>query len=135
MLTKRLVLSFPPHLIERPVTFELVRNYNLKINILRARITPREQGRLVVEVTGNKKDLDSGLRFLDEMNVEAKALAQDVKYHEERCIECSACTSICPTGALSVQRPEMQVSFQHEKCIACELCIPVCPYGVMEIIF
>lgn len=134
-MTKRLVLSFPPHLIERPVTFELVRNYNLKINILRARITPREQGRLVVEVTGNKKDLDSGLRFLDEMNVEAKALAQDVKYHEERCIECSACTSICPTGALSVQRPEMQVSFQHEKCIACELCIPVCPYGVMEIIF
>jgi len=134
-LTKRLVLSFPPHLIERPVTFELVRNYNLKINILRARITPREQGRLVVEVTGTKKDLDSGLRFLDEMNVEAKALAQDVKYHEERCIECSACTSICPTGALSVQRPEMQVSFQHEKCIACELCIPVCPYGVMEIIF
>lgn len=135
MVTKRLVLSFPPPLIDQPVTYELVRKYNLKINILRARITPREQGRLVVEVTGSKKDLDAGLKFLDEMNVEVKALALDVKFHDERCIECSACTSVCPSGALSVQRPDMHVSFNHEKCIACELCIPVCPFNVMEIVF
>jgi L-aspartate semialdehyde sulfurtransferase ferredoxin len=135
MMTKRLVLSFPPPLIDQPVTYELVRKYNLKINILRARITPREQGRLVVEVTGSKKDLDAGLRFLEEVKVEATALAQDVKFHEERCIECSACTSVCPTKALSVGGPERHVSFDREQCIACELCIPVCPYNVMEIVF
>lgn len=135
MATKRLVLSFPAHLIGQPVTYELVKKYNLKINILRARITPREQGRLVMEVTGSKKDLDAGLKFLDEVKVEVKALAQDVMFHQERCIECSACTSACPTGALSVQRPEMHVSFKREKCIACELCIPLCPYHVMEIVF
>ena len=135
MASKRLVLNFPPHLIDQPVTFELVRKYNLKINILRARITPREQGRLVIEVTGSKKDLEAGLKFLEEMNVQVDSLAQDVRYHEERCIECSACTSVCPTGALSVARPEMRVSFNREKCIACELCVPVCPYQVMEIVF
>jgi ferredoxin len=135
MTTKRLVLSFPPPLIDQPVTYELVKKYNLKINILRARITPREQGRLVVEVTGTKKDLDAGLKFLDEVKVEVKALAQDVKFHEERCIECSACTSVCPSKALSVQGPERHVSFDREKCIACELCLPVCPYNVMEIVF
>jgi hypothetical protein len=53
MANKRLVLNFPPHLIDQPVTFELVWKYNLKINILRARITPREQGRLVIEVSGS----------------------------------------------------------------------------------
>lgn len=135
MITKRLVLSFPPPLIDQPITYELVRKFNLKINILRARITPKEQGRLVVEVTGSRKELEAGLKFLDEMKVEVKALAQDVKFHDERCLECSACTSVCPTKALSVQRPEMHVSFDREKCIACELCIPVCPYGVMEIVF
>jgi ferredoxin len=135
MAKKRLVLNFPPHLIGQPVTFELVRKYNLMINILRARITPREQGRLVIEVTGSKKDLEAGLKFLEEMNVQVDSLAQDVRYHEEKCIECSVCTSICPTGALSVARPEMRVSFDREKCIACELCVPVCPYQVMEIVF
>ena len=135
MVTKRLVLSYPPHLIEQPVTFELVRKYNLKINILRARISPREQGRLVLEVSGSKKDLDAGLKFLEEMKLEVKALAQDVQFHEERCIQCSACTSVCPTGALSVERPAMNVSFKREKCIACEGCIQVCPYHVMEIVF
>ncbi len=135
MAKKRLVLSFPPHLIDQPVTFELVRKYNLQINILRARITPREQGRLVVEVSGSKKDLEAGLKFLEEMKLEVTALAQDVKFHEERCIQCSACTSVCPSGALTVQRPDMSVVFKREKCIACELCIPVCPYQVMEIVF
>lgn len=135
MVTKRLVLSYPPHLIEQPVTFELVRKYNLKINILRARISPREQGRLVLEVSGSKKDLEAGLKFLEEMKLEVKALAQDVQFHEERCIQCSACTSVCPTGALSVERPSMNVSFKREKCIACEGCIQVCPYHVMEIVF
>jgi len=135
MANRRLVLNFPPHLIDRPVTFELVRKYNLKINILRARITPREQGRLVMEVSGSKKDLESGLKFLEEMNVQVDSLAQDVRYHQDKCIECGVCTSICPTGALSVDRSDMHISFDREKCIACELCVPVCPYRVMEIVF
>jgi Fe-S-cluster-containing hydrogenase component 2 len=69
------------------------------------------------------------------MNVQVDSLAQDVRYHEERCVECSACTAICPTGALSVARPEMHVTFNRDKCIACELCVPACPYAVMEIVF
>ena len=63
MTTKRLVFNFPPHLIDQPVTYQLITEHKLKINILRARITPREWGRLVVEVSGKKKDLDAGLQF------------------------------------------------------------------------
>ena len=50
MATKRLTLNFPPHLIDQPVTYQLITEHNLKVNILRARITPREWGRLVVEI-------------------------------------------------------------------------------------
>jgi Fe-S-cluster-containing dehydrogenase component len=135
MATKRLVFNFPPQLIDQPLTYQLITKYRLKVNILRARITPKEWGRLVVEVSGSKRDLDSGLQFTSELGVEVKPLAQDVLWHEERCTECTACTSICPTGALSVARPEMRVHFSHDKCIACELCVPVCPYKVVEILF
>jgi len=135
MATKRLVLNFPPHLIDQPVTYQLITKYGLQVNILRARITPREWGRLVVEFTGSKKSLDAGLRFATELGVDIKPLAQDVQWHEARCIECTACTSICPTGALSVARPEMDLSFDRDKCIACELCVPTCPYDAVEIMF
>ena len=135
MAKKRLVLNFPPHLIDQPVTYQLITKYQLRVNILRARITPKEWGRLVIEVSGTKKNLEAALQFVAEVGVDAKPLAQDVLWHEERCIECTACTSICPTGALSVSRPDMRVSFRHEKCIACELCVPVCAYGAVEITF
>jgi ferredoxin len=135
MATKRIVMSFPPNLVDQPITFQLVKKYDLMVNILRARVTPKEQGRLVLEVTGRKKNLEAGLKYLAEVGVEVQPLAQDVQWHQERCIECSACTSICPTGALSVSRPEMHVSFNHDKCIACELCVPTCPYKAMEIVF
>jgi ferredoxin len=104
MATKRLTLNFPPHLIDQPVTYQLITEHNLKVNILRARITPREWGRLVVEISGKKKNLDAGLQFATELGLDIKPLAQDVSWHEDKCIECTACSSVCPTGALSVER-------------------------------
>jgi ferredoxin len=135
MATKRLVFNFPPHLIDQPVTYQLITEHNLKINILRARITPREWGRLVVEVSGKKQSLDAGLQFASDLGLDIKPLAQDVLWDADKCIACTACCSVCPTGALSVTRQDMQVSFDHDKCIACELCIPVCPYEAMQIKF
>ena len=135
MATKRLTLNFPPHLIDQPVTYQLITEHKLKVNILRARITPRESGRLVVEISGSKKNLDAGLQFATDLGLDIKPLALDVQWNADKCIECTACSSVCPTGALSVERKEMHVLFDHEKCIACELCIPACPYEAMQISF
>ncbi|MBW2720998.1 MAG: hypothetical protein JRC67_02045, partial [Deltaproteobacteria bacterium] len=78
MATKRLTLNFPPHLIDQPVTYQLITEHDLKVNILRARITPREWGRLVVELSGSKKNLDAGLKFATDLGLDIKPLAQDV---------------------------------------------------------
>lgn len=135
MVKKRVVLSFPPHMIDQAVTYKLIKEFDLMINILRARITPKEQGRLVLEITGKKPALDAGINYLREVGVQIQPLAQDVKWLEERCVHCTACVSICPTKALELDRDRMEVSFKKDKCIACELCLPVCPYQAMEILF
>ncbi|MCD4741058.1 MAG: 4Fe-4S binding protein, partial [Desulfobacteraceae bacterium] len=40
-------------------------------------------------------------------------------------------TAVCPTGALSIRRPEMEVEFDNELCSVCELCILTCPTKAM----
>ncbi len=135
MQKKRIVLNYPSHLVDQPVISNLVRDYDLTVNISRARITPREEGRLVLEITGKRSGIEAGFKYLHEIGVQVQPLAQDVKWHEDRCIHCTACTGVCPTKALDVDRTTMEISFKREKCIACELCIPACPYQAMEILF
>lgn len=135
MQKKRVVFSYPPHLVDQPVISKLVKEFDLEVNIMRAHITPNEQGRLVLEITGKRQSLEAGLNAVREMGVEIQPLAQDVRWHEERCTHCTACLSVCRTKALDVKRPEMVMSFTRDRCIACELCIPVCPYQAMEVLF
>jgi ferredoxin len=135
MQKKRIVLNYPPHLVDQPIISKLVKDFDLMVNISRARITPREEGRLVLEITGKKPGLEAGFKYLSEIGVQIQPLAQDVKWHEDRCTHCTACIAICPTKALDINRTQMEVSFKRDRCIACELCIPVCPYQAMEILF
>ena len=135
MIKKTFVLSFPQAIVQQPVTYHLIKDYNWIVNILRARVTPNqsEQGMLVIEVQGIQENVDKGLDYLSRIGVHYEPLAQDVVWYEERCTHCTACTSLCPTGALYVSRPEMSVSFDKEKCIACELCLKVCSYNAVTI--
>ncbi len=132
MLKKKLVLSFPPRLIQEPVTYHLVRDYDLQINIMRATVKPRERGRMVVEMRGEKENLEKALRYLDEQGIQVDTLVQEMRYHPDRCIHCTACTAVCPTGALSVDRQAMEVIFDAQQCIICEACIPTCSYQAIQ---
>ena len=135
MSKKRIVLTFPSRLVDQPITYHLIKDHNLMVNILRANVTPKEEGRLVIEIGGNKKDMESGMNYLNEIGVHVQPLTREVGWHKDRCTQCTACISICPSGAFVVNRKDMSVSFRKEKCIACELCIPICPYRAVEVNF
>ena len=135
MQKKRVVFSYPQQLVDQPIITRMVKDFDLTINILRARITPKDEGRMVLEIIGKRSALEAGINYVKEIGVEIQPLAQDVKWHEDRCTHCTACISVCPSKALDVDRKTMEVSFNRDKCIACENCIPVCPYQAMEILF
>lgn len=132
MAKKMIVISFPPSLVEEPITYRLVKDYNLVINILRATVRPRESGRMVVEMRGKQKDMDQAFEYLEQQGVSIDPLVQEMRYHSERCTACTACTAVCPTGALSVDEQTRELVFDHKKCIICEACIPACSYGAIE---
>lgn len=132
---KRLVLTFPRETVEQPITYHLIKDYDLIVNILRAKINPEEEGKLVIEISGENEKIKKGMDYLESLRVGIQPLAQDIKWLEDRCTHCTACISICPSGALSVNRESMLVSFDSEKCILCKLCIPACPFKAVEILF
>ena len=135
MANTKLVLSFPPRQVREPITYGLVKEYDLKFNILRASISPDEKGHMVLELDGTQEQIERGCDYLRNAGVSMQLLSEDIRRNEERCVHCTACTTVCPSGALSVQRPSMEVAFDSDKCIGCGLCIPACMYHAMEIRF
>ena len=134
-VSKRIVLRFPRRLVERPIVYRLVKDYDLEFNILKASITPEEEGLLVLELKGNQKEYDRGIQFLMKAGVKIQSLSQDVTRNEDRCTDCGACITICPTGAFSVDKSTRKVKFDHSKCVVCELCVRACPPHAMNLRF
>lgn len=131
-VSKRVVLHFPHPLVDQPIIYRLVKDYNLMFNILKASVTPKEEGLLVLELSGEEEDYDRGVRYLTRVGVELQPLSRDMYRNEERCTHCGACVAICPTGAFVVDPSTRLVRFIDEKCIACGLCIKACPPRAME---
>ena len=135
VVTKRIVLHFPKRLVERPIIYRLVKDYDLEFNILKASITPEQEGLMVLELKGNQQEYDKGIEFLIKAGVKIQSLSQDVTRNDERCTHCGACITVCPPGAFRIDPKTRMVIFDNEKCIACGLCIPACPPRAMEVHF
>lgn len=132
MIKKKVVLHFPADLVEQPFIYYLIKDYHLMVNILRANINPRKEGRLVVELTGKEDDFNESIDWLSAQGLRIYTLDQQIIRREDKCTHCGACTAICPTSALYLQRPEMIVHFDESKCVACEHCLKMCPASAME---
>jgi ferredoxin len=135
VVSRRIVLHFPKRIVERPIICRLVKDYDLEFNILKALVTPEEEGLLVLELSGEREEYDNGIRYLTKTGVRIQSLSQDVIRNEERCTHCGACLTICPSGAFDLDPTTRMVNFRNEKCVACGLCIKACPPRAMEVHF
>ena len=135
VVSKRIVLHFPSRLVNQPIVYRLIKDYNLRFNILKASVIPDEEGLMVLELIGEQDNYDKGIKYLTKTGVKIQSLSQNVLRNEDRCTHCGACITICPTSAFELDQVSRQVVFINEKCIACGLCIKACPPRAMELHF
>jgi len=135
VVSKRIVLHFPSRLVDQPIVYRLIKDYDLRFNILKASVIPDEEGLMVLELTGEQDNYDKGIKYLTKTGVRIQSLSQNVTRNEERCTHCGACITICPTDAFELESITRRVIFDDDKCIACELCIKACPPRAMELHF
>jgi len=128
---KRIVLRFGTDISVNPIVYRLVKDYDLVVNIVKADVNPQKEGTMILEVTGDQSE--EGLSYLRNLGVSVQALNQEIVRNEEKCVMCGVCTGICPTGALYMERPSMEVRFDGDQCVFCQLCVKVCPMRAMEV--
>ena len=133
MKRMKVVLNFSEDIVEDPITYHLIADYGIQVNILRASIDPGKQGMMVVELSGEKNRLSRGLNYLERVGVQVESLAQKIRHLEDRCTSCSSCVPHCPTRALEVDRQSWNVSFEPEKCIICLSCLEACIYKAISV--
>lgn len=134
-ICRRVVLRFPKNLVEKPFVYHLVKDYNLQFNILKAQVTPSEEGIMSLELKGQKENYNKGIDFLTKSGVTIEQLGQNISKNEDQCTQCGLCISVCPAPALVMDKKTRQVNFNSNHCIACEMCVKVCPVKAMEIKF
>lgn len=136
MVTKKLFLYFPQSETEKPIIYRLVKDYNLMVNIFRARVTPEEYGYLVLDVSGEEQDVEAGIEFLRTLNIEINENGKGLRWDSDQCVHCGNCLTHCPTAALhTVNRATMEISFDEEQCIHCLSCLKNCPFGAVSSVF
>lgn len=135
MQKKRYVLKFPPQSGDQPFSYHLVKDFDIRINILRAEVWPGKTGSLVLELEGTSDNLKQGIAYLKENQVSCEPLNKKITWDHVRCISCGNCTAVCFAGALQMDPEKWELQFDPEKCIVCELCVPACPLNLFKIDF
>ncbi|UCC67010.1 MAG: 4Fe-4S dicluster domain-containing protein [Armatimonadota bacterium] len=131
----RIVLHFPPAATDQPIIYRLSKDYDLVFNILKASVSPQEEGLMVLDLSGEEADYQRGAEYLRKHGVQLQPLVQDIRKNDDRCVDCGACVGVCPTEALTLERPSMRVLFDPDQCVVCGECVPCCPVEAMELRF
>lgn len=136
MKTKKFLLNFNPRIAEKPIVYHLVKDYDLIINIFRAKITADEEGFMVLEVSGTDEQIEKGLAFIRSDGVTVNEAEKGLRWDPAVCTHCGNCLPHCPVDALYIADPATrEVFFDSDKCVECLACIPNCPYNALTSVF
>ncbi len=73
LVTRTLRLDYPPSLVSQPVLYQLIRLFDLTVNIRRAQIS-LEEGWLEAELTGDGAEIARAISWLEEQGVTVETL-------------------------------------------------------------
>lgn len=135
-VTRKLMFFFPKCECEKPIVYHLVKDYNIVVNIFRAKVTPEEEGYLLLDLIGTEENIERALGYVRTFNVTISTTGKGLVWDRDGCAHCGQCVAYCPTRALHIEDvATREVAFDEEKCIECLACVKVCPYGACTSVF
>jgi ferredoxin len=130
------VLGYSADTVSEPILWKLTKDFDIRVNILRAEISPGQEGNLLVELdTPQQERLDAALAWLESIGVTWVNVAKRLSWDEDRCIDCGSCSGVCFSGAITLDRTSWKLVVDRDKCIACGGCVKACPMGCFTLDF
>lgn len=76
-MKKRFYLTYPPELIKEPFVYQVIKSYNVVVNIRQANISDK-LGLMALELEGEAGEIDKAVRFLSDKGVTVEPIELDV---------------------------------------------------------
>lgn len=128
----KMIMKFPRDLTNRCITYDLIKKFDLGLNILKAEINVKFEGYVVVDVQGHSKDLARGLAYLEHQGVVADLITNTIDIDHRLCVACGVCTGTCAVRALTLDRKTWALTYFEHRCVGCNRCVGVCPTRAIE---
>lgn len=130
-MTVKLLLRYSPEALDKPILAQVMRQTSAEINILHAELDATK-GEILIGVEAPPAEVEKLIALFKRNAIDAKKLEHAVELDEDLCMDCGACLSLCPTGALRLEK-DYSVALDDDKCILCEVCVPACPVRAIKI--
>ncbi|MBC8331946.1 MAG: hypothetical protein H8E28_08190 [Anaerolineae bacterium] len=69
-------LVYPPHLLDVPIINQLIRRFDLTVNILQAQVTSQE-GWVEMQLTGKAHTIETAITWLIESGIETQRITHE----------------------------------------------------------
>lgn len=75
--TIRVRLNYPAERVDEPIIYRLIKDFGLRLNILRASVEPSTGSYVFVELSGEREALERALAFLRDSAIGVNAIGLD----------------------------------------------------------
>lgn len=130
-MKQMLLFKFPKEESGHAFIYDLIKRYDLKVNIIRASIDYNARGFSLIEVEGDEAQYKAGIDFVSASGVEVSVIDSAIQIDKDKCLNCGACTAVCSVDALYLD-DKAKLYFDKDLCLDCKLCVTACPARAIE---
>lgn len=130
-MTKKVLLKYSAEKVKEPILASIIKETGTLLNILHAEVSA-EGGEILLATDAPEAEVKRLIELFEQRGIETKELKRAIQLDEEKCFDCGACVSLCPTGALRLT-DDYSIELDEDKCIYCEICVPSCPVRALKV--
>jgi len=86
-MKQRVNLTFPKSAISSPLAYRLARDFNIAANIIRAQIAPNQEGKMVLELSGDIDQLEVAIEWMRSQDIEVSTDKREIIINENLCVD------------------------------------------------
>ena len=130
-MTKKVLLKYSAEKAGEPILASIIKETGTLVNILHAEFSA-EGGEILLAIDAPEAEVNRVIELFEQKGIETKELKRAIQLDEEKCFDCGACLSLCPTEALRLT-DDYSIELDEDKCIYCEICVPSCPVRALKV--